>query len=255
MKKGYFILLMITLVMIIWTMSFPHAGRAQENAHRFVAAMEAYKSKDYDKAIKELESIAQSGVQNGDLYYDLGNAYLKDDQLGRAILWYERALKLRPNDPDLRFNAQYARSLTRDAADDKAVSPWRIFFFWKYRLSQRTVILLAVVFNLLFWSMLIACHMSNRRGLRYAAMAVAAPAVIFMMTALFNYYEAAYIRHGIVLDEKASVRSGLDRTSTELFVLHAGTKLRVLKQNQSHLQIRFGKDKIGWIEREAVGLI
>jgi tetratricopeptide (TPR) repeat protein len=248
-------MVLVVLILVVRAPASPQDGRAQENAHRFVAAMEAYKAKDYEKAIQEMEPIAQSGVCNGALYYDLGNAYLKDHQLGRAILWYERALKLRPNDPDLRFNADYARSLTRDAPDDKAVSPWRVFFFWKYRLSQRAVVLVAVVFNLLFWTVLIARRLANRRGLRYAAMAVAAPAVIFTMTALFNYYEAAHIRQGIVLDEQVAVRSGLDQTSTQLFVLHAGTKIRVLKHNGTHLQIRFGKDKIGWIEAEAVGVI
>lgn len=250
MKKGSLI-----LVMIFWVLSPPSHGRAQENAHRFIAAMKAYQSQDYDTAIKEMEDIVRGGVQNGALYYNLGNAYLKDNQLGRAILWYERALKLLPNDPDLRFNADYARSLTRDAAEEEAVSPQRVFFFWKYRLSQRSVVLLAVIFNLLFWSILITRRISGRRGLRYAAMAVAAPAVIFMLTALFNYYETAFIRHGIVLDERVSVRSGLDQTSTELFVLHAGAKIRVVKQNETHLQIRFGEDKIGWIGKPVVGLI
>jgi tetratricopeptide (TPR) repeat protein len=248
-------MVLVVLILVVRAPASPQDGRSQENAHRFVAAMEAYKAKDYEKAIQEMEPIAQSGVRNGALYYDLGNAYLKAHQLGRAILWYERALKLRPNDPDLRFNADYARSLTRDAPDDKAESPWRIFFFWRYHLSQRTVVLLALVFNLLFWTVLIARRVANRRGLRYAAMAVAAPAVIFTMTALFNYYEAAHIRQGIVLDEQVAVRSGLDQTSTQLFVLHAGTKIRVLKHNGTHLQIRFGKDKIGWIEAEAVGVI
>ncbi len=250
MKKGVLI-----IVMIFWSLALPPAGCAQENAHRFIAAMKAYKSQDFDTAIKEMEQIAQSGMRNGAFFYNLGNAYLKDHQLGRAILWYERALMLLPNDPDLRFNADYARSLTRDATDEKAVSPWRVFFFWKYRLSQSTVVLLAVAFNLLFWSMLIVRRIFHRPGLRYAAMAVAVPAVIFMVTALFNYYEQAYIHHGIVLEEQVSIRSGLNQTSTELFVLHAGTKIRVVKQNDTHLQIRFGKDKIGWVEKAAVGLI
>ena len=250
MKKG-----LLMPVMILWALSFTTACQAQENAHHFIAAMKAYKSQDYGTAIKEMERIVQSGVRNGALYYNLGNAWFKDHQLGRAVLWYERALKLLPNDPDLRFNADYASSLTRDATDERTVSPWRVFFFWKHRLSQSTVLLLAVIFNLLFWSILAVRRISGRRGLRHAAMAAAVPTLIFMMTALFNYYEAAHIRQGIVLDERVSVRSGLDITSTELFVLHAGAKIRVVKQNETHFQIRFGEDKIGWIGKPVVGLI
>ena len=246
---------MLTLVLIFWALTTPSPGRTQENAHRFIAAMEAYKAQDYGTAAHEMEYIAGSGVRNGALYYNLGNAYLKDNRLGHAILWYERALELTPNDPDLRFNAEYARSLTRDAADEDAVSPFSVIFFWKYRLSSRTIGVLALTFNLVFWCCLIAKRVSGRRGLRYAALAAAAPALVFIFTGLFNYYESSYQRHGIVLEEKVSVRSGLDQTSTELFVLHAGAKLTVVKQNKTHLQVRFGKDKIGWIERRVLGLI
>ncbi len=246
---------MMPLVMIFWTLTTPSHGLAQENAHRFIAAMEAYKAQDYGTAVREMEHIARSGVRSGALYYNLGNAYLKDNRLGHAILWYERALKLIPDDPDLRFNAAHARSLTRDAEDDETVSVLRVIFFWKHRLSNRTIGALALTLNLLFWCCLIAKKITGRRGFRYAAIAVAAPALVFIMTGFFNYYESSYRRHGIVLEEEVSVRSGLDQTSTELFVLHAGTKLTVVKQNKTHLQVQFGKDKIGWIERRVLGLI
>ncbi len=243
------------LVFILLILSAPPSALAQENAHRFIAAMDAYKSQDYGTAIREMELMAKSGLQNGALYYNLGNAYLKDNRIGHAILWYERALKLLPNDPDLRFNSEYARSLTLDAIEGNEASALRIIFFWKYRLNNRAVVTLAVVFNCLFWCILIARGFTAPRGLRYAAITAAVPAVIFISTAVFNYYESSYLRHGIVLDEQISVRSGLDQTSTELFILHAGAKLTVLKQNKSHLQVQFGKDKIGWIERRVLGII
>jgi tetratricopeptide (TPR) repeat protein len=246
-------LLILLIILLGAAVSAP--CRAQENARRFIAAMEAYKAEDYATAIAEMESIAQSGVRNGALYYNLGSAHLKNNSLGPAILWYERALKLLPNDPDLRFNADYARSLTRDATEDPGASLVRIFFFWKYHLSSHTIIILAVAFNLLFWLLMLARRFSGRRGFRYAATAVTAPTIIFIMTAVFNYYEAAHQRHGIVLTDKVSVRSGLKNTSTELFVLHAGAKVKVVKKKKDHLQIRYSKDKIGWIENETVGLI
>jgi len=250
MKKRMFLLV---LILLAW--SPPSPVLAEENAHRFIAAMEAYKAQDYGTAIREMETIAQSGIHNGALYYNLGNACLKDKRLGHAILWYERALKLLPNDPDLRFNAAYARSLTKDATDDDPASVLRVIFFWKYHLSSRKVVALAVAFNLLFWCIMIARRFIDHRGLRYAAISIAAPTIVFVFTAGFNYYESSYLHRGIVLDEQVSVRSGLDQTSTELFVLHAGTKLRVVKQNKTHIQIQYGKDKIGWIQRHALGLI
>jgi tetratricopeptide (TPR) repeat protein len=228
---------------------------AQEHARQFLAAMEAYKAGDYSAAAKTLETIAAAGVHNGRLYYNLGNAHLKNNELGRAILWYERALKLLPADPDLRFNHDYARSLTRDAQEENGTPLVRILFFWKYQLSTRSVILSALTFNLLFWGLAIAWRLSRRRGLRHAALAALVPASVFILTAAYNYYEAAYQTRAIVLPETIAIRAGLDPTATELFQLHAGAKVKVVKEMKAHVQIEFSQDKIGWIESAAIGRI
>lgn len=228
---------------------------AQQEAHQFIEALKAYKAGDFPAAVAGFEAVARKGVRNGDLYYNLGNAHLKNNDLGRAILWYERAARLIPGDPDLTFNLEYARSLAKDAAEETSPSLVRIFFFWKYQLSARTVIVLAVGANLVFWCLAIAWRLTGKRVLRRTAILVLIPGVVFALTAGFNYYEAANIRQGIILPEAVSVRSGWEQNSTELFVLHAGAKVQVVKTADDHLLIRFPKDKIGWIERDSLGLI
>jgi tetratricopeptide (TPR) repeat protein len=246
--------LSLTAIIIV-ILAAASIGHAQEHARQFLAAIEAYRVGDYAGAVNGLEAIAASGIRNGQLYYDIGNAHLKNNDLGRAILWYERALILLPNDPDLRFNYDYARSLTKDAQDENANPLVRILFFWKYQLSARTVILLALASNLLFWSLAAAWRLARRRGLRHVALAALIPAAVLILTAAYNYYEAAHPNRAIVLPDKIAVRSGLEPTSTELFELHAGAKVKVVKTMQDHVQIRFSEDKIGWIEDGAVGRI
>ena len=241
--------------LLLWITTGIATGMAQDNAHDFIAAMAAYKSKDYPTAIAKLEAIARNGVENGQLYYNLGNAHLKNNDLGQAILWYERASALLPNDPDLRFNTDYARSLTRDASEEETTSLVRIFFFWKYHLGRNTIIALSIAFNGLFWCLAAAWRLMGRRGLRLAMQIALVPAVVFVLTAAFNYYEATHSTHAIVLPEKISVRSGLEETSTELFVLHAGAKVKLVKNLDNHAQIRFSAEKIGWIPRTAIGRI
>ncbi|MGD9187000.1 MAG: tetratricopeptide repeat protein [Desulfobacteraceae bacterium] len=228
---------------------------AQQEARQFIAALEAYKSGDYPAAVAALEAIAQSGVRNGALYYNIGNAHLKNGDLGQAILWYERSAKLIPGDPDLMFNLDYTRSLSKDAADENTLPLMRIFFFWNYQLSSRTIVALAVGGNLLFWGLAAAMRLTGRRMLRRAAIVVLIPSIIFVMTAGFNFYRSANSRHGIILPEKVSIRSGWEQTSTELFVLHAGAKVQVVKSATDHLLIQFSKDKIGWVQRNSLGLI
>lgn len=228
---------------------------AQEHARQFLSAVEAYKTEDYAGAAQILTAIAESGVHNGQLYYDIGNAYLKNNDMGRAILWYERALNLLPHDPDLRFNYNYARSLTKDVQESSAAPLMHILFFWKYQLSAGAIIKLALIFNLLFWSLTLFWRITRRRSLYYAALTALLPATIFILTAAFNYYEAAHHTQAIVLPEKVAVRSGLKPTSTELFQLHAGAKVTIVRQMQDHVQIQFSEDKIGWVEGQAVGRI
>ena len=230
-------------------------GQAEDGARQFLDAMKAYQQEDYPTAIAGLEAIADTGVINGQLFYNLGNAHLKNDDLGSAILWYERALALRPNDPDLRFNYDYARSLTQDAEEEQATPLRRIFFFWKYTLSAHTIIVLAIIFNLLFWILAAVWRLTRRRGWRRAALAALAPALIFIATACVNYYQSSNPGEAIILPREVSVRSGLEDTSTELFKLHAGAKVSVVRERPGFVQIRFSEDKIGWVSREAIGMI
>ena len=81
------------------------------------------------------------------------------------------------------------------------------------------------------------------------------PTVIFTLTAFFNLYEARYIKHAIIIPEKVAVRSGLTGESTELFVLHAGTKVKIQKENKDFYRIYFSDGKIGWIRKSQVEII
>lgn len=245
------------LWLVIIFMGILSAGlcHAQEHARQFLAAVEAYKAENYAEAAKGLQAIADSGIRSGQLYYDIGNAYLKANDLGHAILWYERAMILIPGDPDLRFNYEYAHSLTKDIQDENSNPLVHILFFWEYRLSARTIIFLALAGNLLFWGLATLWRLTRRRGIYHAALTALVPAIILVLTAGYNYYESAHPTHAIVLPDSVAVRSGLETTSTQLFELHAGAKVKVVKTMQGHVQIRFAEDKIGWIDSTDVGLI
>jgi hypothetical protein len=84
---------------------------------------------------------------------------------------------------------------------------------------------------------------------------VAAAAAIFTATAVYNYVETTQVRHAVILPEEVAVRSGLSDTATQLFVLHAGTKVRISRVSDTHLLVRYTADKIGWIKRSDAGMI
>lgn len=230
-------------------------GLGDDSARRFIAGIEAYKAGRYDVAIAQFSELTQSGLINAKLFYNLGNAYLKQDELGPAILWYERALRLAPDDPDLRFNLTYARSLAKDTPEVDDNTLVHIFFFWKFSLSDPTLRLLAVGCNLLLWVAAAAWYLTHYPGLKAVTIVALAATVIFSSTAGFNAYERMHWRQAVVLPASISVRSGLESHSTQLFELHAGAKVRVMRQMKAHYQIRYSDDKIGWVEKASIGVI
>lgn len=228
---------------------------AAQQARTFLSGVKAYDEGNYQQAIASFLELAEGGIQNGKLFYNLGNAYLKSNDLGHAVLWYERALRLIPGDPDLKFNYAYAAGLLKDKREDSAPGIYRILFFWKYLLSRGTVIWLAVGLNMVFWLFMIARNIRRRRLLRHACLVLAPFVMLFTLTALYEYYAAAHMRQAVVLEDRVAVRSGFSETATELFVLHAGTRVRVEQQRKGFWRICFSADKIGWIRQDAAGLI
>ena len=85
--------------------------------------------------------------------------------------------------------------------------------------------------------------------------AIAAGAAIFTATAVYDYVETTQIRHAVILPETVAVRSGFSDTATELFVLHAGTKVRISRESETHLLVRYTTDKIGWVKKADAGVI
>jgi tetratricopeptide (TPR) repeat protein len=230
--------------------------QATEMTRAFLDGITHYKENNFAEAISEFSKIVETGVKNSKLFYNLGNAYLKNDDLGHAILWYERALRLTPDDPDLKFNHEYAISQVRDEREDKSLSVFRILFFWKHALSAKTVQWTAISLNLIFW-LIVTVRMIQRkkRILKTPGYLLMGLILVFMFTACYNYYEVRYLRQAVILPAEVSVRSGLADEATELFVLHAGTKVRIEKEHEGFFRIFFSEGKIGWLRRADAGII
>lgn len=247
---------MVTFLLIcLITLSLSTLALASENARTFMQGTEAYRNSDWPRAIEAFESLAHSGVDNGRLFYNLGNTYLKKDDLGRALLWYERALKRIPDDPDLRFNYDYALTLTTDERGQKESPLLYILFFWKYQLSHSTIRWITMGLNAALWIVLSGLRWRKKRLLRPSIIIISTATVIFTATATFNYIEATRIRHAVILPAEVAVRSGFSDTATQLFLLHAGTKVRVERESTTHLLVRYTSDKIGWVKKADAGVI
>ncbi len=220
----------------------------------------AYAQGHYQQAVKDYEELLKQGV-SADLYYNLGNAYYRMDEMPRAVLNYERALLLSPGDADIRFNLQMARSKTID----KITPESEMFFFTWYRsLVNLTSVdgwarialfslALAIVLALLY---LFASPVWLRKVGFFGAFALL---VLFACSNFFAYAQKQSFtaRSGaIIMAPAATVKSTPAKQGTDLFILHEGTRVEITDgAMRQWKRIRVADGKEGWIETSQIEVI
>jgi len=217
----------------------------------------AYNAGEYQQAIRQYEELLKHG-SSADIYYNLGNAYYRTENITRAVLSYERALLLSPGDPDIRFNLQMARSKTID----KIVPADEMFFVTWYRSLVSTTsvdgwayvalsaLALAVVLALVY---LFASRVWLRKVGFFGALAML---LVFLLGNLFAWQQRQQLVHrtgAVVTAPVVTVRSTPSAQGTDLFVLHEGTRVDIVDASmQQWREIRLSDGKEGWMETKAL---
>ncbi len=246
------------MAVAVWFVLFPHcrvSARDSASSLDFLDGLAHYRKSEFGRAAEAFERVA-----NGKLFYNLGNAYLKSGELGRAVHWYERAHRLTPDDSDLKFNPDYARSLVKDSREEKRSALARVLFFSRESFGPTTVQYGAIFANLAFWILLTLKRIESISWRRAAVLKVLRyisflAALVFTLKVLPGHYVENHRKSGVVISEKVSVRSGLEDDSTEFFVLHAGTKVMIQKEAENHYRIIFSEDKFGWPKKREAAII
>lgn len=211
----------------------------------------------YQQAIDGYERLIATGVQNGKLYYNLGNAYFLRNDLGRAILNYRRGLRLEPGNRRLHANLRYALSQRVDQIDATArhaLLPRLLF--WHDDLSLQTQMTLALMGFLLVWAVAFI-HLFHRHAFLFWFMGVAAFIfVLFGGSTLVVHAQHATMQHGVIVVQEAPVRKGNGESYALQFPrpLHPGTEFEVIEIRGSWLHIRLKNDASGWIRQAHAAL-
>lgn len=229
----------------------------QSNAERFQLATEAYANKDYEGAIDQLEHILATGEYAFEVYYNLGNAYFKSDQIAPAILNYERAAKINPTEADLQYNLAIAQSRTVDQIDmipvPEFVSGYKSFV--NNRSSDQWATLSLITFFLMLAALGTFLLINNRLFKQIALSAVAICALFTITTFFFAWQQQSWLnsnREGVVFTPSINVSSTPDNAGETLFVLHEGTKVKIIERFRDFIRIEIGDGKSGWIGKESV---
>ena len=224
------------------------------------AANKAYQEADYKRAETRYRAILEQGLHSAKLYYNLANTLFKQEKLGEAILYYNKALRLSPADEDVRHNLEYAENSTKDSIEQ---IPEFFLFAWIRAVRNlmscdgwtifSLVILVIGLAAALFY--LLAQRISTRKAGFYVMVLAA---LLFLVATLFaNYERKAIVNHNeaIVMSSAVSVKSSPDRAATELFVLHEGTKLSIGERMDGWVEVRIADGRKGWIESSRIAEI
>ena len=210
----------------------------------------------YRKALLRYERLAESGITNGMIYYNIGNIHYLLGQLGKAILNYRRAEQYRPDDDNLQQNIAFVSSKKVDAIETEPQDRvLHTVFFWHYDTSTRSRAVLFAVFYGLFW-VAITLRLFFNFLPRWPARTFLVLFVILSASLAFDLTSGA-IPRGVIISEEVTARKGDGYNYRSSFEapLHAGTEFKLLDRRGNWLQIELADGRHCWIPAKDAGIV
>ncbi len=228
----------------IW--AAPHEDLTQT----FFQANQSYEQGDYPKAIEQYTQIVNQGVKSGEIHFNLGNAYLRSNQLGQAIFHFRKALLWEPRDPDIQYNLAFAREKVSDKIESTS-SLWTQALSLTDFFTQKERHLFALFFCLFAFSLGLL-HLYVKKEVTKWAKNTSFAILILSLLLIFTR-ERTLKEFGVVLVPEISVYSGFERDSVVLFKLHEGAEFdQTDAAGEKWIQITLADGKKGWVLTEGI---
>ncbi len=244
--KGFLKRVLVIFVLFISMTSFSQSGPL------FEQGKELYKAEKYMEAVNSWVKILENDQHSASLYYNLGNAHYKLNNIGPSIYYYEKALELAPNDGDIKNNLAFAQNAT---VDDIEPLPKTIFYKWYHTVSDLltfdgwaiVVVVFAMSFVLLF--LLYYFSYSERKKRAFFVSALFSFLLIGMAfsMAFSTFEDTVKDQPAIIFSEIIDVKSEPNLGSEVSFKLHEGTKVQIIAKDTDWVRIEIANGKDGWI--------
>lgn len=222
-------------------------------------AAKAYSEKDYEGAVEVYQQLVQKG-ESAPLYYNYANALFKAGYTGRAILYYERALRLDPSNDDIKFNLEFANLSKTDKIDK--IDPFFVAVWYGNITNLMTSNMWAdvsLVLFLLAMIMFLLYRFGKMLGLRKAAFGLFISFIVFFFISMGHAFHS---RNRVLNNPEAilmvgseTARSTPDESGTEVFVIHEGTKVKMKSALGDWSEVALEDGKVGWIKTNSVEVI
>lgn len=238
---------LILLAVMIFAIPAPATAITKKNAD------DEYKKGNYQQAIRDYEELLKKWP-SVELYYNLGNAYYRTDNITRAVLNYERALLLSPGDEDIRFNLQMARSKTIDKITPKSEM---FFVTWYKSLVNFTSIdgwANTAIISIAIALLLILCYLFGKKILIRKAGFYGAIffVVLFISSNIFAYEQRRILTRrtgAIITAASAPLKKTPVANSEYNTIIHEGSRVEIIDDTMKDwklVELEDGRE--GWIQ-------
>jgi len=219
----------------------------------FTKANKAFQEYNYSEAIALYEQIREQNKHSVHYYFNLGNAYYKNKNLGKAMLNYEKAKLLKPNFSDLQHNMDITENRLKDN-----ISPVRPFFLAEWWQSIYNLMLprtwavlgifwlLAAVGGIGFW-LLSTTRQQKQLGF-YGGISIGILGIIFLLAGLSRHQAMTNSNAAIVVAKQTAFKDGADIDSNTMMNLHEGAKVFLIENIGDWYKVRLNDGEIGWLK-------
>jgi len=244
---------LLKLLHIIILLFFSAALNAGTGLPLLDSANAAYQRNQFTKATKLYEQAIAGGASSPDIYYNLGNAYYRQNRIGLAILNYERARKLSPNDNDIGHNLQLAQEKVKDPPGEPGPSIGNAWQDFLSLLSEKewsflTAGMLLLAF-LSFTAYTFNKQPARKRFYFFSGIFLLALTAFAYVCAKQQSGYSFSRREGILLAPSVTVHSKPDGKSDPVATLHEGAKVQLGESENGWVNVLFGRGEQGWIEQ------
>ncbi len=248
---------LLTLILLIRAVSLLAQETVQQ---KYRKGVDYYTSANYKEALKEWTDIYNTGNRSAALDYNIGNAYFKLGNTPGAILFYERALLLKPADDDINYNLQIARTMVVDKFEE---IPELFFVRWynfvSLLLSSNTWAVISILSFVLCLMSLSLYIYSSRYRLKIIGFWIAILLIIVSASSLaftLRNRSLVYDSHkAVIFSPIINGKSSPDSSGTDLFVLHEGSKVTVEDEVSDWYEIKLSDGNKGWVPANSLTII
>ncbi len=284
-QKNILIILILGLV-VVFEGSYVADSFARDNeADTFFRANKEYNSGQkamaekkkeeavvkFEQAVKLYEQLLESGFVNGQIYYNLGNAYYRLGMPGKAIVYYRRAEELLPRDADIKANINL---LKRDFVDRETVSQTpevlKVACFWYFCLNLNEITIVTIYIYLALIVSILSIMFLRLQWIKKVVIVFAGCFLVLVISLGLKAYNQNSVEMGVVIAEESNIRYGPGEEYEPRFRIHEGAEVRIEEKKDKWYKVYVFVDvedvhddegkkeselKTGWILESEVGKI